>query len=81
MNKANHLGIITSGNYAKFRNRYRSDIAFRFECDKSRFFEPRSSKLEAMVYHAVSEGIISESKTASLLDSTVEEIRKHLGTF
>lgn len=81
MNKANHLGIITSGSYAKFRNRYRSDITFRFECDKSRFFEPRSSKLEAMVYHAASEGIISESKAASLLDSTAEEIRKHLGTF
>ncbi|MBO8469238.1 MAG: ImmA/IrrE family metallo-endopeptidase, partial [Spirochaetes bacterium] len=78
MRKALNLKIITKYDYDKYKGRYNNDPEFRLTCDESRFSEYRSEKFENMVYRALSEGLISESKASALLKKDVAEIRNNI---
>ena len=78
MRKALNLKIITKYDYDKYKGRYNNDPEFRLTCDESRFTEYRSEKFENMVYRALSEGLISESKASALLKKDVAEIRNNI---
>ena len=80
MHKAKNQGIISEGHYRRYCIRHNSDDDFRQACDTSRYIQPRNSRLESLTYRALSQGLISESKAAALLNTSVEEIRKAIQT-
>ena len=80
MHKAEDLGIISESHYRRYCIRHNSDKDFRQACDESRYMQPRNARLESLTYRALSQGLISESKAAALLNISVEAIRKAVQT-
>lgn len=78
MHKLNELGVINDSKYKTYCIRKNQNEALKSFVEASCYNEAFSTKFETMVYAAVAKDLISTSKAASLLHSSVGTIRKHL---
>ena len=78
MHKLHDLGIINDSKYKTYCIRKYHDDAWKQFVEATCYQEGFSTKFETMVYAAAAKDLISISKAASLLHSTVSTVRKHL---
>ena len=78
MHKLNELGIINDSKYRTYCIRKNQNDALKRFVEDSCYKEGFSTKFETMVYAAAAKDLISTSKAANLLHSTVGTVRKHL---
>lgn len=78
MHKLHEIGIIGDSKYKTYciqKNQYPRLKKF---AEESCYKENLSNKFETMVYAAAAKGLITSSKAATLLHSSVSTVRKHL---
>ena len=78
MHKLHDLSIINDSKYKTYCIRKNHDDAWKQFVEATYYKEGFSTKFETMVYAAVAKDLISTSKAANLLHSSVSTIRKHL---
>lgn len=78
MHKLNEIGIISDSRYKTYCIRKNKDADLKKFVETSCYKENLSNKFETMVYAAAAKELITTSKAASLLHSTVSTVRKHL---
>ena len=78
MHKLNELGIISDSKYKTYCIRKNQNEALRKFVEDTCYKEEFSTKFVTMVYAAAAKDLISTSKAASLLHSSVSDVRKHL---
>ncbi|MCR5038940.1 MAG: ImmA/IrrE family metallo-endopeptidase [Bacteroidales bacterium] len=78
MHKLNEVGIISDSKYKTYCIRKHQNEALRRIAEATCYQEAFSTKFETMVYAAAAKDLISTSKAASLLHSSVSTVRKHL---
>ena len=78
MHKLHDLGIINDSKYKTYCIRKNHDDAWKQFVEATYYQEGFSTKFEMMVYAAAAKDLISTSKAASLLHSSVSTVRKHL---
>lgn len=78
MHKLNELGIISDSKYKSYCIRKNQNEALRKFVEDTCYKEEFSTKFVTMVYAAAAKDLISTSKAASLLHSSVSDVRKHL---
>jgi len=78
MHKLHEIGIVNDSKYKFYNIRKRQNEALRKFVEASCYRENLTNKFETMVYAAAAKDIISTSKAASLLHSSVGTVRKHL---
>ena len=78
MNKAFRMGIISENRYKTFCIKVRSNKSFQAKVRKEIFPEETSNRFNRLVFKLLANEEITESKCASLLDCSVEEVRKRL---
>jgi Zn-dependent peptidase ImmA (M78 family) len=78
MHKLHDMGIINDSKYKTYCIRKNHDDAWKQFVEATYYQEGFSTKFETMVYAAVAKDLISTSKAANLLHSSVSTVRKHL---
>jgi hypothetical protein len=78
MHKLHDLGIINDSKYKTYCIRKNNDDAWKKFVESTYYKEGFSTKFETMVYAAAAKDLISTSKAASLLHSSIGTVRKHL---
>ena len=78
MHKLKELDIISESKYKTYCIRKNQSEALKDYVEKSLYNEACSSKFEMMVYAAAAKELISTSKAASLLHSSVSTVRRNL---
>ena len=78
MKKACQMGIISENRYKTFCIKIRSNKSFQKEVRKERFPKETSNRFNRLVFKLLANEEITESKCASLLDCSVEDVRKRL---
>ena len=78
IHKLHDLGIINDSKYKTYCIRKNHDDAWKQFVEATYYKEGFSTKFETMVYAAVAKDLISISKAANLLHSTISTVRKHL---
>lgn len=78
MHKLHELGIINDSKYKTYCIRKNMDGVWKDYVEQTLYKEDFSTKFMTMVYAAAAKDLISTSKAASLLHSSVSTIRKHL---
>jgi len=78
MHKLHDLGIINDSKYKTYCIRKNHDDAWKQFVEATYYNEGFSTKFEMMVYAAAAKDMISTSKAANLLHSSVSTVRKHL---
>ena len=78
MHKLHDMGIITDSKYKTYCIRKNHDDAWKQFVEATYYQEGFSTKFETMVYAAAAKDLISTSKAASLLHSSISTVRKHL---
>ena len=78
MHKLHEIGIVNDSKYKFYNIRKRQNETFRKFVEASCYKENLTNKFETMVYAAVAKDLISRSKAASLLHSSIGTVRKHL---
>ncbi len=78
MHKLKELGIISESKYKSYCIRKNQNEALKHLVEETCYKEDFSKKFETMVYAAAAKDLISTSKAASLLHSSVSTVRKHL---
>ena len=78
MHKLNEVGIVSDSKYKTYCIRKHQNEALKQFVEDSCYQEAFSTKFETMVYAAAAKDLISTSKAASLLHSSVSTVRKHL---
>lgn len=78
MHKLHDLGIINDSKYKTYCIRKNHDDAWKQFVEATYYKESLSTKFETMVYAAAAKDLISTSKAANLLHSSVSNVRKHL---
>jgi Zn-dependent peptidase ImmA (M78 family) len=78
MHKLHDMGIITDSKYKTYCIRKNHDDAWKQFVEATYYQEGFSTKFETMVYAAAAKDLISTSKAANLLHSSVSTVRKHL---
>jgi len=78
MHKLHDLNIISDSKYKTYCIRKNHDDAWKQFVEDSLYQEGFSKKFEMMVYAAAAKDLISTSKAANLLHSSVSTVRKHL---
>lgn len=78
MHKLNEIGIISDSKYKSYCIRKNQDEALKKYVEDTCYKEELSTKFMTMVYAAAAKDLISTSKAASLLHSTISDVRKHL---
>ncbi|MBQ8990359.1 MAG: ImmA/IrrE family metallo-endopeptidase [Prevotella sp.] len=78
MHKLNEIGIISDSKYKSYCIRKNQDEALKKYIEDTCYKEELSTKFVTMVYAAAAKDLISTSKAASLLHSTISDVRKHL---
>jgi Zn-dependent peptidase ImmA (M78 family)/DNA-binding XRE family transcriptional regulator len=81
MHKLKELGLLSESKYKGFCIRKNQDAELKRYVETSRYAESMTNKFEAMVYSAAAKDLISTSKAASLLQTSVSTVRKHLNVF
>lgn len=78
MHKLKEIGIISDSKYKSYCIRKNQDESLKKYVEESRYKEELSTKFVTMVYAAAAKDLISTSKAASLLHSSISDVRKHL---
>ena len=78
MHKLHDMGIINDSKYKTYCIRKNNDDAWKQFVEATCYQEGFSTKFETMVYAAAAKDLISTSKAANLLHSSVSTVRKHL---
>jgi len=78
MHKLHEIGIISDSKYKTYNIRKRQNKALKDFVEASCYKENMTNKFETMVYAAAAKDLISTSKAASLLHSSIGTVRKHL---
>ena len=78
MHKLHDMGIINDSKYKTYCIRKNHDDAWKQFVEATCYQEGFSTKFETMVYAAAAKDLISTSKAANLLHSSVSTVRKHL---
>ena len=78
MHKLHDIGIVNDSKYRTFCIRKNNDEAWKRFVQATLYQEGFTSKFETMVYAAAAKELISTSKAASLLHTTVSTVRKNL---
>jgi len=78
MHKLHDLSIINDSKYKTYCIRKNHDDAWKQYVEATYYQEGFSTKFETMVYAAAAKDLISTSKAANLLHSSVSTVRKHL---
>ena len=78
MHKLHDMGIINDSKYKTYCIRKNHDDAWKQFVEATYYQEGFSTKFETMVYAAAAKDLISTSKAANLLHSSVSTVRKHL---
>ena len=78
MHKLHDMGIITDSKYKTYCIRKNHDDAWKQFVEATYYQEGFSTKFETMVYAAAAKDLISTSKAANLLHSSISTVRKHL---
>lgn len=78
MHKLHYLGIINDSKYKTYCIHKNNDDAWKQYVEESLYKEDFSSKFKTLVYAAAAKDLISTSKAASLLHSSVSSIRRNL---
>lgn len=78
MHKLHEIGIVSDSKYKTFNIRKRQNKALRVFAEASYYKENMTNRFETMVYAAVAKDLISTSKAASLLHTSISTVRKHL---
>ena len=78
MHKLKELDIINESKYRTYYIRKNNNGALKRFVEESRYQENLTTKFETMVYAAVAKELISTSKAANLLHTSVSTVRKHL---
>lgn len=78
MHKLKEIGIISESKYKTYCIRKNQNEYLKKFAEESCYQENFSKKFETMVYAAAAKDLISTSKAASLLHSSVSTVRKHL---
>lgn len=78
MHKLNEIGIVSDSKYKTYCIRKHQNEALKRIAEDTCYQEAFSTRFQTMVYAAAAKDLISTSKAASLLHSTVSTVRKHL---
>lgn len=78
MHKLHEIGIVSDSKYKTFNIRKRQNKALRDFAEASYYKENMTNRFETMVYAAAAKDLISTSKAASLLHTSISTVRKHL---
>lgn len=78
MHKLHELGIINDSKYKTYCIRKNQNESLKRFVEDSCYQEGFSTKFQTMVYAAAAKDLISTSKAANLLHSSVSTVRKHL---
>ena len=78
MHKLHEIGIVSDSKYKFYNIRKRQNPTLRQFVEASCYKENLTKKFETMVYAAAAKDLISTSKAASLLHSSIGTVRKHL---
>lgn len=78
MHKLNEIGIVSDSKYKTYNIRKRQNKALRVFAEASYYKENMTNKFETMVYAAAAKDLITTSKAASLLHTSISTVRKHL---
>lgn len=78
MHKLNEIGIVSDSKYKTYNIRKRQNKALKDFAEASYYKENMTNKFETMVYAAAAKDLITTSKAASLLHTSISTVRKHL---
>lgn len=78
MHKLYEIGIVNEGRYKSYNIRKRKDKSFCKYVEASCYKENMTDRFETLVYSAAAKNLISMSKAASLLHSSISTIRKNI---
>lgn len=78
VHKLHRLGLVSDKRYKNFYVRKNKNTVLKKKVEESRYNENTSRHFESMVYSALAQKLITTSKAASLLDCSVNEVRKNL---
>jgi len=78
IHKLHDMGIINDSKYKTYCIRKNHDDAWKQFVEATYYQEGFSTKFETMVYAAAAKDLISTSKAANLLHSSISTVRKHL---
>ena len=78
MHKLHEIGIVSDSKYKLYNIHKRQDKSLRNFVEKSCYVENMTNRFETMVYAAAAKDLISTSKAASLLHTSIGTIRKNL---
>lgn len=78
MHKLYELGIVSESRYKGYNIRKNKDTSLCKYIEKSCYKENLTDRFETLVYAAAAKDLISTSKAASLLHSSISSVRKHL---
>ncbi len=78
MASLHELGVISDNRYNGFLKKKNSMADFRALVEKSRVDPEKSGRFARMVYRALADGIITSSKAAVLLNTSVDNIKSNL---
>lgn len=78
MHKMNALKLINGNRYRGYCINKNKNAELRAYYEQSRFCESKSKLFETKVYHALANELLSISKAADLLNTSVYEVHKHL---
>lgn len=78
MHKLNEIGIVSDSKYKTYNIRKRQNKALKDFAEASYYNENMTNKFETMVYAAAAKDLITTSKAASLLHTSISTVRKHL---
>ncbi len=76
--KAHQLDVMSENRYRGYFIRKNQSESFRKYAEESRFNEKSTDRFEAMVYSAIAQDLITESKAASLLNVSIDDVRNKL---
>lgn len=78
MHKLNEIGIVSDSKYKTYNIRKRQNKALRDFAEASYYKENMTNKFKTMVYAAAAKELITTSKAASLLHTSISAVRKQL---
>lgn len=78
MHKLHEIGIVSDSKYRSYNIHKNKNKKLKMFVEESRYQENLTNRFETMVYAAVAKELISSSKAASLLQSSVSTINRNL---
>lgn len=78
VHKLHKMGIVSDKRYKTFFIRKNQDPALKAKVEESRYKEYSPKYFDSMVYSALAQKLITTSKAASLLNCSVNEVRRKL---